>query len=270
MNFVIQNKLPIQFVRLDTEESRHVASTGKFFQITSVPTMAVFYEDGNTQLFTGTQKIIQWLTAMIKASTAASQSRGSAAAQAEPPNMYGPSNGGARRSLVPLVQKPRKPQIDEGEDMNMEDDDDAIAPPQMRAAPRQPPRAAPRRIPTPVVEEDDGGDEEEPDEIEIDDAPAPPVPKVRKPRAKSSKKAPKPRKSRAKPKPVDEDDEVELVDADADADPRRQAREKLNAVATAKSKPSPSRMKNLYAAAKQMEQDRDASLGYNEAELPHF
>lgn len=263
VNFVMQNKLPIQFVRLDTEESRHTAANGRFFQITSVPTMAVFYEDGNTQLFTGTQKIIQWLTAMIKASAASSRASAAASTPEEPPNMYGPSNGGARRSLVPLIPRSSKtPQIDEGEDLNEEDS--PVTAPQMRAAPRQP-RATPRRIPTPVEEDDGGGEvnDEEPDEIEIEE-PVPVLkPKARKPRAKSAKKTVKQRK----PKKTTED-EVELVDDEED--PRRQAREKLNAVATAKSKPPPSRMKNLYAAAKQMEQDREASLGYNESELPHF
>lgn len=258
MQFVSKNKIPIQIVRLDTEQAREAAANGKFFQITSVPTMAVFYEDGNVQLFAGSQKIIQWLTAMMKAKSSAPREDHRPPPREET-NMYGPSNGGARRSLVSPV---RKHTVDEGHDL---DDTPRTRPVQRKAPQYIPEDDAPPEV---VIEED----LVEENEIEQEEEPEPAPVRRSRPKPKS-KKLPKSedkpkRKPRAKKVVEQEEDDLEFLDDETD--PRKIAREKLNAVASEKSKPKPSRMKNLYNLAKQMEQDRDSSLGYKEEDLPRF
>ena len=256
IQFVSKNRIPIQIVRLDTEQARDTAANGKFFQVTSVPTLTTFYEDGNVQLFTGAQKIIQWLTAMLKSKATAAREHERPPQPREEANMYGPSNGGARRSLVSPV---RKHTVDEGDDLD--------SPPERRRAPPRP------QAPRVYVPEDDSPPEilEDEPEVEVEIEEPEPEP-IRKPKAKP-RKVPKSdakpkRKPRTKKAPVEEPEDLEFLDEDAD--PRKIAREKLNAVASAKSKPPPSRMKNVYNLAKQMEQDRDSSLGYKEEDLPHF
>lgn len=263
IQFVSKNRIPIQIVRLDTEQARETAANGKFFQVTSVPTLTTFYEDGNVQLFTGTQKIIQWLTAMLKSNETGARERERPRQPREEVNMYGPSNGGARRSLVPPV---RKHTIDEGHDL------DFPGPSGGRKVSSRP------QAPRIYVPEDDSPPEileEEPEldaNAEANEEPEPEPEPVRKPKTKprkSTKADAKPkRKPRTKKEPVEEQEDLEFLDEDVD--PRKIAREKLNAVASAKSKPPPSRMKSVYNLAKQMEQDRDSSLGYKEEDLPHF
>lgn len=63
--FIHQYQLPIQEVRLDTEESRKTASEGQYVQITSVPSLMVTYTDGNMQLFVGTDKIMAWMRSAV-------------------------------------------------------------------------------------------------------------------------------------------------------------------------------------------------------------
>ncbi len=226
--------MPMQVVRLDTESSRKAAANGKFFQITTVPTMVIMYEDGNTQLFLGAPKIIQWLTAMIKSASAGARKEQQAPRQ-EQQNMYGP--------ISDSYPRPRRQVIDEGEDMDatpipIEEEDDLPPPPPQR-------RPAQRKAPV-VVEED--YPEEEPEEEEPQE----------KPKSKKKSKA----KSRRKPVVVEEDDSV--------AAKRRMAKDKLNKAASTKSKPLSSRMKDVYSVAKQMEADMKNSLGYKEEELPHY
>lgn len=55
------NRLHIPIIRLDTKKTRDRALNGKFFQIPVVPTLLVTYQDGNTQLFVGYQKIVMWV-----------------------------------------------------------------------------------------------------------------------------------------------------------------------------------------------------------------
>lgn len=101
----------MQVVRLDTESSRKTAANGKFFQITAVPTMVIMYEDGNTQLFLGTPKIVQWLTALIKTSKERERVSEPEPVRHQEQNMYGPIS-----TAYPLA-KTRRPIIDQGEDI---------------------------------------------------------------------------------------------------------------------------------------------------------
>ena len=66
INFIRHTGLPIDIVRLDTEELRRAAMMGKFFQVTMVPTLVVSYVDDNIQMFVGSPKIMQWLSMITK------------------------------------------------------------------------------------------------------------------------------------------------------------------------------------------------------------
>lgn len=61
VHFIRENSLPARLVRLDTNADRTAASRGKFFQIHTVPTLLVTYNDGNIQLFAGQEKVLMWL-----------------------------------------------------------------------------------------------------------------------------------------------------------------------------------------------------------------
>ena len=108
MEFIDRHRLPVKIIRLDSEEARTIAAGGTFFQITVVPTMVVIYNDGNTQLFIGTPKIIQWLTMMI--SRQESPERGVTSYTPAGGNMYGPRPNPPR----PNIERERVPEEYEG------------------------------------------------------------------------------------------------------------------------------------------------------------
>lgn len=113
LNFVHTNRIPVVVVRLDSEETRRAAASGRYFQITSVPTMMITYEDGNTQLFLGAPKIIQWLETYIRSQIEAQtrvQKEEEEVERARIDNMYGPVDN--------IPTNVRAPIIDEGDDMN--------------------------------------------------------------------------------------------------------------------------------------------------------
>jgi hypothetical protein len=230
LQFVSQQKIPMQIVRLDTESARKSAENGKFFQITVVPTMVIVYEDGNTQLFLGTQKIIQWFKAMIKPPSRPQpeQEHVYRSQPSREENMYGPIS-----SSYPIPT--RKPFLDEGEDMEEYRD---------HSLQRRPPQ--PRR--EPIVIEEDYPEEYQEEEEEVI-APPPVVAK-------------KSRTKKGKSKIVVEEGSI--------AEKKIIAKEKLNKAASAKGKVLSSKMKNVYDTAKQMEEDMKNSLGYKEEELPHY
>lgn len=58
---VIQSKLPIKLVPLDTVEAREAAQRGTAIQIRAVPSLVVELEDGNVQMYVGRPKILAWL-----------------------------------------------------------------------------------------------------------------------------------------------------------------------------------------------------------------
>lgn len=65
IDFIQRFKLPVNLIRLDTVEARNHAKNGKYFSVTIVPTMVVVHDDGNTQMFVGSDKTIQWLKSSI-------------------------------------------------------------------------------------------------------------------------------------------------------------------------------------------------------------
>lgn len=65
LTFIQQTKIPVGVVRLDTKAERQRALNGKFFQIQSVPSLVVFYDDGDMQMFLGREKIIGWFVTLL-------------------------------------------------------------------------------------------------------------------------------------------------------------------------------------------------------------
>ncbi len=55
----------VQIIRLDTKETREAARTGRAFQILAVPTLVVFYPDGNYNTFGG-EKAFRWLNLLVQ------------------------------------------------------------------------------------------------------------------------------------------------------------------------------------------------------------
>lgn len=221
----------VNIVRLDTIEMRKVAANGKFFQITSVPTLVLFYEDGNLQLFLGAPKIIDWFNKIGRPKPV------------EPKNMYGPVSTshpmGTRMQErdIPMYNSREEYYEEEiPERVEIVEDDFDAPPPEIRRAPKEPVQH--------IVVEDDYN-EEEPE----------PVKPVRKSKSKKTK-------SKA--------EDLEKLPVDSVSEKRRIAKEKLNKAASAKGKPLSSRMKDVYNMAKQMEEDRTGSLGYKEDELPRY
>jgi len=238
LNFVKKTKLPVQIVRLDTVEARQQAANGKHFQIVSVPTMVISYEDGNTQLFLGLPKITQWLTALIKTKEEENARR----EPIEPTNMYEdeyvPADYPARdaRERTYAVQPRYTPSTVKVRRSKDSDED-------MR---RTMSRSIPKDIPV-----DNGDDimimeEEEPEPV------------IQKPKSRKKKGR----------KPVQE--ELEFMEEDEQINPIKLAKKKLNEASSSKSKPQSSKMKGVYNAAKAMEQDMKNSLGYKEEDLPHY
>jgi len=230
LNFVRKYQLPFQIVRLDTTESREQAANGKHFQILSVPTMVILYEDGNTQLFLGYTKITQWLTALLK-SKKESEAREHSQNMYEPQTEYIPQER-YERDPQPLSHKvPARPSTlkvrrDAGEDT--------------------------RKTVAKEIQVDTGEDimiEEEP-QIEFE--------------PEEHVVIEKPKGRRKKNKKTQEEE------AEDEFNPVKMAKDKLNKAASLKSKPQSSKMKSVYNTAKQMEIDAKASLGYKEEDLPHF
>lgn len=319
LNFVVQNRVPIQIVRLDTQEMRSIAANGKYFQINSVPTMVIVYQDGNTQLFLGAPKILQWLASSIKSGKPAAKAnpvlparastRASArvSARSFSPG-FSPGSGLTRidrgtNMYSDEAQTPHAPgrydrdeYEDEPDEYNQydrdaydrgayEEDNDPVHQPRRAViieedeppmAPQRPKpgyaarTAPPKKVNKPVVvEEDDtpldasfgAPESSSPREtlLDEDDMPPPSPVKTRKP--KVSKTAKKSKGRRKKKGDVDDTEENPGLTL---------AKEKINRAASAKSRPLSSKMKDLYNAAKQMEEDRTSSLGYKESDLPRF
>lgn len=68
LEFIIRNKLPVEFIELDSEESRNFA-TKCSVQIVNVPSLVLILSNGETSLYVGSPKIISWLTILIKQNT---------------------------------------------------------------------------------------------------------------------------------------------------------------------------------------------------------
>lgn len=57
--------IPLQIVKLDTQKARNKAKKGKYFQINSVPSLVVIYQDGTLQMFIGKEKIVNWIQQLV-------------------------------------------------------------------------------------------------------------------------------------------------------------------------------------------------------------
>lgn len=214
MDFKERHKFPAQIVRLDSSETRSIAANGKYFQVTSVPSMVVIYDDGNTQMFVGTPKIIQWMTMIIKST----RSQGVEEKRVVPtPGRYFPAGGTRgpvnREESFPPEDRDREPR-------------------------------------TVYIEEDEEVWEEEP-------APKPKSKPKAKPKPKAKTKAPLKKKKPPVRFEEESEQEIEVEYIAPEAPSPTQKRQ-------------PSRMSGIYNAAKQMEHDRKASLGYKEEDLPRY
>lgn len=126
MSLIESTRLPIDIVRLDTQQARQIAMTGKYFQIRVVPTLVVVYSDGNLQLFVGAPKINQWI-GMITHINSPRPSR-----PAQPPEEYiedapeerisydEPPRPPSRRTPV-IEQMPEEEDSPEGQEMAAEE-----------------------------------------------------------------------------------------------------------------------------------------------------
>lgn len=65
VEFIMRSKMPVQIVRLDSQEAREQARHGKFFQITMVPTLVVIHSDRTIQLYVGPKALI-FLASLLK------------------------------------------------------------------------------------------------------------------------------------------------------------------------------------------------------------
>lgn len=66
VKFIRENGLPVMLMRLDTVEDRQRAANGPFFKIINVPTLVISYTDNNVQIYSGSEKILEWLTSITK------------------------------------------------------------------------------------------------------------------------------------------------------------------------------------------------------------
>lgn len=265
INFVrnVGTTLPINVVRLDRIEDREAASNGPYFQIVSVPSLVVFYADGNLQVFMGSNKILSWLNSLIRAMRT----------RHEPPNIYSadrpsddphmntrlgiptgplPIPPGIKRQVDHSTATGRiyQPVIDEGEDLPDENEDEADLPQQKGLKFNQiPPRSRKVDEIPPLIVEDDSNIPDEPEEIIIE--------------AKPKKTAKK--RSKKKTINIDTIDETPVnEDLNLMEKGKKMAQNKLNSARSAKTKSTSSRMKDIYQVAQQMQKDRTDSLGYND------
>lgn len=65
MKYVMNTQLNVNVVRLDTQEDRRRALTGKYVKVESVPTMIVVYRDDTIQSFSGADKILRWMDHVV-------------------------------------------------------------------------------------------------------------------------------------------------------------------------------------------------------------
>ena len=265
VNALRQYQLPIGVLRLDTEESRSKAASGKYFQITAVPTLVVVYNDGNVQLFLGAEKVLQWM-----AETAAKmrpprqqpsqpyRGVGTGPVKSTGGNMYGPGRPHPSRRPTRQVDYGDEPD-DQGEEPGRDqypdpDEGDMETPVQEeddQLPPRPPPRKAPKKAAKKSVIEDE-------DDTPVP-VPTPPAKKKPEPASilkKGKSKSKKKGKKGIKFAGEGEDDSVQILQAEPD-DPQPKKKQS-------------SRMQSVFEMAKKMETDRQNTLGYKEEDLPKY
>jgi hypothetical protein len=84
MRYVMANKLNVNVVRLDTAEDRMRALTGKYVQVDTVPTMVVIFKDDTIQKFLGAEKILGWMSNIVKGVQASEISQPSPSTESQP------------------------------------------------------------------------------------------------------------------------------------------------------------------------------------------
>lgn len=111
-----QNRLPVRKIRLDTKEARNAAKNGKFFSITSVPSLIVSYYDGKNQLYLGKHKIMEFFNVLIQ------QMNHVAQMQQQVDNPYIPDE----RTYSQPVNKRRQPvqAVPSGKKVRFDDDEE--------------------------------------------------------------------------------------------------------------------------------------------------
>lgn len=306
LKYIKENSIKAQVVRLDTREARDRAANGKYFQVKMVPTMIVNYEDGNMEIFIGNNKIIPVLNAIFRPPSR----DGSGGFGMSPLTRGGGSNmysqmdeivptkpvyaarptisraglGGPGGPVVaeviddfegaPLGDYPSRgePKGDHRGEDDFSDEEREDDRPTFRRGPQ--PRSE-KRTPNRFQEV-----EEEDDEI-------PPAPKMRKRntaidgdstpkrtgKSKSKSKAKKSKGTKKKPPVIFEEDahaEIEVEYLEDPSHPEEDFSNTSSKGGASSKKMKNSRMQGLIDVAKNMEQERLASLGYNEADLPHY
>jgi hypothetical protein len=245
-----QVPLPISIIKLDTEEARERAGSGKYFSIKSVPTLAVVLSTGNIQLFVGSPKIVEWLISAYNPPT--------------PPSPPRPSRDGTDYSILEgvsgrIAKVAPGPVLGQGniyEDSKsrrriiVADDIDDVED-RVYGGPT-------RRGPVYEDSLEDSIEEEIEEEEEILPLPKSKT-KLKKTKAKS-KTITAAGKSKTRRRRIEEESLEE--------DPRLIAKAKLSAARS--SKTGSSRMDSIKAAAKQMEEQMYSTRGYKEEDLPHF
>lgn len=129
LNLIKYYQIPIQIVKLDTQKARNKVKKGKFFQITSVPSLVVLYQDGTLQMFIGKEKIINWIQQLIDAKSKPSTPVYEQNEEMETTldNDYIPKkHKRSKRSKRSKKRKPRKPKNLEYSSSEEEEDDDYI------------------------------------------------------------------------------------------------------------------------------------------------
>jgi len=250
VKYAMQHSIPVQIVKLDTTEARNRAANGRYFQVKMVPTMIVNYDDGNMEVFIGNDKILPVLSSLSRIKTQKANESMTPLDMGDRSNMYGPSvDGPSMRPSKPVYAA--RPTISRGN--------------------------------IPIIEHDSDSDEsngrvepsiEYSDEEEIPELERPAAKAKTKAKAKISKTKSKSKSKKKKPPIIfteDEDDqdreiEVEYIDEASSV----QVQEETTRGGASSKKMKNSRMQGLIDTAKNMEQERLASLGYNEADLPHY
>jgi len=257
VNYISSRHLPIKIIRLDSTDSREAAANGSHFQIHVVPSLVVIGNDGNVQMFTGAPKIMQWLDMVTGNPSQTPESPQGGSSYQEGPPRGGPSRGGYQGPSRGAYQGPSRG----GPPRGAYQGSPRGGPSRGRGSPRgrgYPPQPVSRGrsrglydgrgevdYPEDYEEwypEDEEYAEEYSEGVDIeflDDEPPSPKSKGKKTK-KSSKSKPK----RPPPPPT-----KGLMVGD-------------------RASKGPSRMGGIMDIAKQMEQQRKATLGYDEEKLP--
>ena len=132
MRYVMANKLNVNVVRLDTAEDRMRALTGKYVQVDSVPTMVVIFKDDTIQKFLGAEKILGWMSNIVKGVQASEVS----ASETQPQQKHSktPTPKTKAKSKKPKSRKPKVVEPDSEEEIDidfgeMEEEEEYVPPP---------------------------------------------------------------------------------------------------------------------------------------------